>query len=150
MEDSKRKTLIKKWNDEISDLRSQQAEDESNQDPMLKAEWRSVRQLASYDLQIGVLEECVGKLEDCESEDDVLEAWGEWRDEVEERDKRILDSTEWFKNNYKKLQLEECVESLSEYFSEDLLTECWRCGGWEKPTSDKRTTEGYRLECPNC
>ena len=69
---------------------------------MLKAEWDSVRQLASYDLQISVLEQCIERLEDCKNEDDVLEAWGEWRDEVEERYKRTFYSQKWYRNKLRK------------------------------------------------
>lgn len=150
MEDQDLTQIIEKWREDKSDLETEQDEAEANQDPMLKAETESVRELVSYDLQIGVLEECIDELENCETQDSVLEAWGKWRDELEERDKRILDSREWFQNNYKRLQLESCLDDLDDFFATDLLTPCPYCESLKKPTHDKRKSENYRLDCSNC
>ena len=150
MDESDFNALVESWEGRVEELEEEREERRQQQDPMVRADTPAVRERVSFDLQVNVLERCIEEVEDCTSTDEVLETLGEWRDEVEERDKRILDRNEWFRNHYTRLQLKDCVDDLIKALPDGSLTECARCGGHQLPTSDKRRSEGYRLECPSC
>lgn len=143
-------SLISDWKDEISDLDDEKERIEERQDPMVEADRPAIRERLEPKIQADTVQSCIDDVEGSGEIDEILEVLGEWRDEAEERDKRIRNRNKWFRNNLKKHQLQTCIEDLEAFLPNEVFEECNRCGSNQKPTSDKKYNKGYRWECPDC
>lgn len=143
-------SLTEQWRERIVNLEEKREQIEENQDSMVKGDMPAVRERAEPELKRKTIERCLDDLEDCNDLDDVFAVLGDWRSEADERDKRILNRNEWFRNHHIRFELEQCIDDLETALSDDEFEECSRCGVLKKPVEDGRYSKGYRWECPEC
>lgn len=142
--------LIDDWYGKANQLQAKHDHIEERQEYPYDGSWDAARERADPLIKKDAVEDCIEDLEECDSIEEALEAFADWRKESDELDKRILDSHEWFRKTMRRLQLEECLEEFQEAVPDDIFEECFSCGGLELPVSDKRRRTGFRWECPEC
>lgn len=143
-------SLVSDWEDEISELDDEKVRIEDRQDPMVRADTPAIRERLEPKIKADKIQSCIDDIDGSEEIDEILEVLGEWRDEAEERDKRIRNRNKWFRNNLKKHQLETCIDDLENFLPSGVFEECKWCGSNQKPTSDNKYNKGYRWECTEC
>lgn len=143
-------SLIEEWRAEADELEAKPEEIKEEQDSFYKGSWDAARERAEPELERQALRDCIDDLEKGSSIDEYLKILADWKREVDELDKRILDSKEWFRKTTRRHKLESCIEEFEEVLPEEAFEECWRCDSLKIPVSDERHSEGYRWECPEC
>lgn len=140
--------LLQKWYGRVEELEQEAKRTEENQDSMADG-MSAARERVRPKLERKTYEQCLSDVEDCENVDEILLVLAEWRDDVEERDKRILDRDKAFRNRIARYSLEQCISDLVDAMSGDTFPNCSQCGDQKMPTTDKRYSKGYRWQCPN-
>ncbi|WP_123624144.1 MULTISPECIES: hypothetical protein [Haloferacaceae] len=143
-------SLREEWRERIEELESEGEAIEERQDPMVKADMPAIRERAAPELKKKTVERCLDDLEDCNELEEVLAVLGQWRAEAEDRDKRILNRNEWFRNHYTRFALEKCIDELETVLPESEFEECPHCGALKKPMEDARYSKDYRWACFEC
>jgi hypothetical protein len=143
-------SLLQEWLAEVNELEAKSEEIEEGQDSFYKGSWDAARERAEPKLKRQALQDCINDLEESSSIDEYLKALADWKKEVDELDKRILDSREWFQKTMRRHKLEACIEEFEEMLPDEIFEKCRRCESLKTPVSDERHSEGYRWECEEC
>lgn len=142
---------IANWEEQISELEQKKQRIEEGQDSMTKGDWGPVKRRAEPEIERKRIQRCIDEIEECSSNDDLFEVLGEWRAKIEEQDIVTADSGgEAYRISIIRPRLSQCVEDIRDALPDNAFPECSRCRTREMPTLDKRYSEGYRWECPEC
>lgn len=134
----------------ISELEEieEEREEQYKGDGSTPATWEKVEP----SIRRGVVEECLADLEEVDDIDDVLRTIAEWRWKMDENwafkvtESKIVNERHRIKQSEMRSKIDMLVNSLSD----DEFNSCPNCGSKKMPKRDRRYSQGYDWECPDC
>ena len=128
--------------------KQKQQEERHKGDGSTPAVWNKVEPKIRRD----VVEDCREELDGVDDQDELLRILAEWRrnENREWEFNRNNSKVENERNSIKRAEIRHWKEELLEAIPESEFKTCGLCGSLQMPKSDRRRSQGFVWDCPDC